>query len=66
MIIMCSVNFTLLIFSLRTGTRGTFYLVGAYARASIVWSILEYLGFSVEFASRRHSGMLALVILPLL
>jgi hypothetical protein len=40
--------------------------VGVYARASIVWSILASLAFSVEFASRRHSGMLVLVILPLL
>jgi hypothetical protein len=63
-IIMCFVNFILLIFSLRTGKRGRFCLVGAFAKASTVWSILESLGFLLEFASRRHSGMLALGIQP--
>ena len=49
---------------IRIGTRGTFFLVGVSTRAFTVWSILESLGFSVEFASRRHSGMLILAILP--
>ena len=61
---MCFVNFTLLIFLLRIGARGTFFLVGGCARASTVWSILVSLVFSVEFGSLRHSGMLVLVTRP--
>ena len=61
---MCFVNFILLIFLLRIGTRGTFFLVGGSAKVSIVWSILASLASSVEFGYLRHSGMLVLVTRP--
>jgi hypothetical protein len=63
---MCSVNFTLLIFLLRIGPRGTYFLAGAFAMAFIAWRILASLGFSVEFVFHHHSGMLVLVIQLLL